>query len=364
MGKTKKIVEQAEKMYQLAHDISISIKEFETLFECLEATSSNVFKVNHNKGILWLEELEQLVINKQPKYINHKLESIRDIYMEQGYTSKADYLTNKNELDAYKIEPYYDNEKRYLSMSEYWSELMIEANSWIGKESFKIVCQVFLEAQKGDYKAAQLALPIALKTIKDKCKVEIQMHHYYLFYHYGIFLLNNDLVEEGREVLEQAIHWAKKKDDLCSINSYISWVADVFCYKQLYADVVRIMSHISDGERNSQCATHPFNFDVVLYEIQEGNLQGALEFARQINLNGERYCALDDVLSTYANRCDIGNYLMVTNEFDSRENLCFSIAYSLTYIAKYIIDNQKVIENEQFEAMLKQLKVHLLGKPI
>ena len=94
----------------------------------------------------------------------------------------------------------------------------------------------------------------------------------------------------------------------------------------------------------------------VLHEIQEGHLDKALEFARQINLPMERYCALDDVLEAYALKGDIENYLIMAGEFNSRENLCFSATFSLSDLANFIILNQQLIPENEFNKLKNRLR--------
>jgi len=351
------MLQQLEKLYQLSHDVSISIEEIETLIECLESASENVFKINHDTGIMWLEQLEQIIVDKQPKYIKHKFEDIRDIYIQTGYTSKANKLTKEYNLDAFKQESNEHSSYHHESMPEKWIELTADADKWIDdEESFETVRTLLRHAQRGEVLLAQKALPYALKDIDDSRTVDNPLIKWYLFYHYGIFLLKNDKIEETRQVFEQAIYWAKKEDDFYLQNFRISRLADAFCYKELYTDVVRMMDNISQKENSSVCEHHPFNFGLILYEIEQGNIDKALTFARQINLPDEKYCALDDVLNAYAERGDIPKFLMVANEFNSRENLCFSLAFSLFKLAEYIIQTQKSIDPKAFTQMEKQLR--------
>jgi len=349
------IQQQLAKIYQLSHDISLSIDEIETLVECLGTAAENVFKIDHKKGILWLEQLEQLIVDKQPKYIELSYYDIRDVYMNTGYTNKANKLTKKYNLDAFKQESNEHSTNHYKSMSDEWSELVAEADDWIDKELIEILRKLLRHAQRGEVLLAQKTLPHALKAI-DERKVEEAMSKWYLFYYYGIFLLNNEKIEQARQVFEQAIYWAKKEDTLCSQNSRICRVADVFCYKELYTDVIRIMDNISQGGNRSDCAHHPYIFGLISYEIEQGNIGRALAFTRQIKLPDEKYCALDDVLEAYAERGNIKKYLMVANEFNSREKLCFSLVYSLCNLADYIIKTQKTIEQNEFTVMEKQLR--------
>ena len=157
------------------------------------------------------------------------------------------------------------------------------------------------------------------------------------------FLLSHEKLEEAREVLDNAVIEAKKEDSQCMQNSRISRLADIYCYKELYDDVIRLMDEVQQEDDSAYCANHPFNMGLVSYEIQQGNLNKALDFSRQINIPVERYCALDDVLEAYAKNGDVDNYLIVAREFNSREDLCFSAAYSLSNLADFIIKNNQLI---------------------